>query len=331
MEFIKELIRFILLLLLTPVKIFFYISRSRLVYLDETRLGHFFGDSIPLTQFGKYQFRWLILPIVSPCSEFIVNQLKKKQKIFIINSLPLKTVTGWFRNDKIIVYNLTNSLNYVHDKNLFTYFTNTPKYKFIDLDPYHLISKEEIIKIRNEFLKKYLISSDKILVFNHRSLKHNSPNQNIHKFRDFGRVTADALISVASQNSWLIINLSDIFVAKPNVLNIKTSNNFISDDVIFSLLTATHYIGDSTGTSVIAQLLGINSFLYNIFPKSFEITNGNSKMVPVSYKYNQDSTVTNDFEVNQFNTTNEFLMYRVNLIPQNTSDTLIQFKKWLQS
>jgi hypothetical protein len=328
MEFIKELIRFTLLLLLTPIKIFFYISRSRLVYLDETRLGHFFGDSIPITQFGKYQFRWLILPIVSPCSGFIVSQLKKR-KIFIINSLLLKTVTGWFRNDRIIVYNLTNSLNYVHDRNIFTYFTKTPRYKFIDLDPHYLISKDEIIQIRNQFLKKYSINSDKILVFNHRSLKHNSPNQNIHRFRDFEKDTANALISAASQNSWVIINLSDIFVEKSNVLNLKINSDFISDDIIFSLLTATHYVGDSTGTSVIAQLLRINSFLYNIFPKSFEITNRDSEMVPVSYKYNQYSTVTNDFEVNQFNTTNEFIIHRVDLIPKSTSDTLTQFEKWL--
>jgi hypothetical protein len=307
-----------------------YISKSRLVYLDETRLGHFFGDSIPLIQFGKYQFRWLIFPIVSPCSEFIASQIKKKQKIFIINSLLLKTVTGWFRNDKLIVYNLTNSLNYVHDRNLFKYFSKAPRYKFIDLDPNYLISKDEIIQIRNQFLKKYAINSDKILVFNHRSLIHNSPDQNIHRFRDFKKDTADALISTASQNNLLIINLSDIFLEKSNIYNIKTNKNFVSDDIIFSLLTATHYVGDSTGTSVIAQLLGINSFLYNIFPKSFEVTNRDSVILPVFYKYNQDSTVTNDFKVNQFNTTNEFLIHGVSLIPQSTSDTLIQFNKWLQ-
>lgn len=328
MKFIKELIRFTLLLLLTPVKILFYISKARLVYLDETRLGHFFGDSIPLIQFGKYQFRWLILPIVSPCSEFIVNQLKK-QKIFTVNSLFLKTVTGWFRNNNIIVYNLTNSLNYVHDRNLFTYFTKTPSYKFKDLDPHYLVSKDEIIQIRNHFLKKYSINSDKILVFNHRSLKHNAPNQNIHRFRDFQSDNANALISAASQNNLLIINLSDIFLKKSNVLNIKLNSNFISDDIIFSLFAASHYVGDSTGTSVIAQLLRINSFLYNIFPKSFEITNKDSVVVPVTYKYHPNSTITNDFEVNQFNSTNQFLIHKINLLPQSTFDTLTQFENWL--
>ncbi len=323
---IKEILRLGLFLFLLPLGFIFKIFKIKLVYIDESRLGHFFGDSVALLSF--FYEENLIFPVKAPCSPFITQSIDKLNNIRLIKSAPIKIITGWLRNYPIFVLNLSNALNPVHDIYNFQKIVYMPRFKFSNLDTKVLINETQLKQARISFRKRFGLKPEKIICFNHRSLEHDKDSGLKHSFRNYSNETACILLKELEKSSLQVINLSDIISESPNVFNLKQAI-FNVDDIIFATLICDLYVGDSTGTTVIAQLKKINSFVYNIFPRNFEITNEHSIAWPVNYASTNNTQEINIAQVNLFQTQEHFDFANVQVIVPNKNKVLNSFRNWL--
>jgi hypothetical protein len=327
MQFLKELIRNLLIITMIP---FWGILRAfdcKLIYIDETRIGHYFGDTIALLTFFKKTR--LIFPVMQPCSSFITSQINLSANITVVRSRALKKVTGWLRNYPIFVLNLSNSLNPVHDVHFFKNKIFLPRYKFNDLNLNELINDNKLRYMIGNFKENLGIKEGKIISFNHRSLEHDRDSGEKHTFRNFDSRNAQCLLKELEKSTLQVINLSLLQSNAPNVINLKQADYTI-DHIIFSILVSDFYVGDSTGTTVVAQIHKINSFLYNIFPRNFNCTNTKSLICPVSYHSVDESFPINPEQVDLFQTKAHFDLNKVILKPPNENEVLSSFHSWLK-
>ena len=322
----KEILRLGLFFFLLPLGLIFKIFNLRLVYIDESRIGHFFGDSVALLSF--FYEENLIFPVKAPCSPFITQSIDKANNVRVIKSAPIKIITGWLRNYPIFVLNLSNAFNPVHDFYNFKKIVYKPRFQFSNLDVNVLINETQLKQVRIRFSKRFGLKPAKIICFNQRSLEHDKDSGSKHLFRNFSNETACILLKELEKSSLQVINLSDIVSKSPNVFNLKQATCSV-DDIIFATLICDLYIGDSTGTTVIAQLKKINSFVYNIFPRNFEITNKHSIAWPVNYASANNSQEINIAQVNLFQTQEHFDFANVRVIAPNKNKVLGSFRNWL--
>jgi hypothetical protein len=323
---LKEILRSVLITILLPFGLIFKAFNLRLVYIDESRIGHYFGDSIALLTF--FHDTNLIFPIKKPCSPFLTFCIKETNNICTIKSTPIKLIAGWLRNYPIFVLNLSNALNSVHDVHHFKRIIYRPRFKFSELDINFLIDKLQLQQYLNDFRNKFHLTGEKIICFNHRSLEHDRDSGIRHSFRNFNNQTAHALLAELENSSFQVINLSDIVSKSTNVLNLK-QHEFSVDDMIFATLICDLYVGDSTGTTVVAQILKINSFVYNIFPRNFEITNTNSIVWPVDYESTNNLQAIDIDQVNLFQTQEDFDLANVRVVAPNKDNVIDSFRNWL--
>lgn len=321
----KEILRFCLVIVISPFGLIFKAFKLKLVYIDESRIGHYFGDSIALLTF--FHKTNLIFPLNNPCSPFLTSCIRQANNIWVIRSTPIKIIAGWLRNYPIFVLNLSNALNPVHDIHHFKRITYGPRFQFSDLDINSLIGKRDLDHCIDRFRKKFNLGSDRLLCFNHRSLEHDRDTGTRHAFRNFDSATGARLLKELEKSPIKVINLSDINSSHPKILNLKKTNYSV-DDIIFAVLASDFYMGDSTGTTVMAQILKTNSFIYNIFPRNFEITNKDSIAWPVEYESTNDLREINIDQVNLFQTQADFEFANIKLIAPNSAQVLASFSSW---
>jgi hypothetical protein len=262
--FVKELLRNFVALLLKPIFFIFSLSRIRLVYLDESRIGHFFADSLTLLTNVDIGNKICILPVISPCSNFLIAKYTSKNLIFYKSKL-LKLITAWFRHESYFIINMTYSLNFVFEKNILSReIVFKPKFIASEILYRNLFSINDEINARKFILDKYKINGDNYCFYNQRSLTHDNNNSQRHSFRNLKSFDNHLLIESLLKHDYYIINASDYIFSYPRVINLRACNDFNIDDIILSVLGCKIYLGDSTGTSVMAQILSKPSFFFNI-------------------------------------------------------------------
>jgi hypothetical protein len=315
------------LLILRPFLIFLNLIKIRLVYLDESRIGHLFGDALALLANNNLSDQFIVFPVKAPCSKFLIHKYNKKIKI--VNSKILKLITAWLRNEPLIVINMTNSLNYVFEKDIFSReIVYKPRYLASEIDYRKIFSVRDEAEARNFILEKYKINKNKFCFYNLRSSSHDLNDNKNHQFRNLNSLDSHLLVECILSKNFYIINASDYFYKSEKVTNLREHSDFEIDDVIKAVLGCEFYVGDSTGTSVMAQIAQKPSFFYNIFPTNFELTNDLSEAVSVNVVHEDvklDGNLINTWQISdQFRRNN----VRLEAVPFRNYEP--KFDNWLR-
>ncbi len=315
------------ILIIRPFSICLNLLKIRLVYLDESRIGHLFGDTLALIANHEINSQIIILPVVNPCSIFLVHKYNKKIKI--INSKILKILTAWLRNESLVVLNMTNSLNYVYEKNIISReIIIKPSYKASEINYRKVFSIHDEMNAKKFIIDKYKINNKNFCFFNLRSLTHDNKKNNIHQFRNLNSSESYLLIECLVKRNFYIVNASDYFHKSENVINLREYSDFDVDDIIKSVLGCEFYVGDSTGTSVMAQIAKKPSFLYNIFPTNFELTNDLTEAVYVTV-VNENKIVEID-QINTWQYSDQFEKNNIHLKAVPFKEYEFRFNNWVE-
>ena len=315
------------LLIIRPFLICLNLLKIRLVYLDESRIGHLFGDTLALIANYDISNHFIIFPVEKPCSNFLVHKYNKQLKI--INSKILKILTAWLRNESLVVLNMTNSLNYVYEKNIISReIVIKPIYTASEINYRNIFSISDELEAKKYIIDKYKIQNKNFCFFNLRSLTHDKKKNKNHQFRNLNSSESYLLIECLVKRNFHVVNASDYFHKSENVINLREYSDFDIDDIIKSVLGCEFYIGDSTGTSVMAQIAKKPSFLYNIFPTNFEITNDLTEAVYVTV-VNEDKKVDTE-QINTWQYSYQFEENNIHLkaIPFNEYE--FKFNNWVE-
>ena len=268
-EFIKDGIRFFCKPAIFLLNFYCFRFKIKFIFIDESRFGHLIGDSLILLKRRNNEFQY-ILPYYKPCNYQYINFLN--QLIVCRKSLLLRKLIGFLRHENFVI-NVTYYINYVYDYYNFKKISFKPKYTINEVS-FGSINIFESYK--EYFVKKYC---NNFICVTYRNGLANPDTEYLHSFRNSNRDTFVQILKYLEKKDLKIINISDDFIDDVNVINMKFISNYEEFDSILAICFSDIFIGDSSGPSVIAQILRIKSIIFNAFPPSIDVTNSDSQII----------------------------------------------------
>jgi len=256
---LKHYLLEIIVMIWSFLKILGIVDNRRLLYLDQSRFGHLVGDTLVfMVTHVKNDF---ILPVWKPASKYFVKCIEKK--ITVSHSKFLVYMAGILRNTKH-VYDCSNILNSYIDEVYPVSILKKNKFNLNELNTSKIKTIVEEIILDENVLEKYNLKNDKFICFNLRTGYMTEYTEDMHGFRSSDPEDVAELLSYLKTMNIKIINLSNIKLN--GLINITYEACYLPSDLFTLIAKSIIYIGDSSGPLIYAQLIGKETFGYNIYP-----------------------------------------------------------------
>ena len=292
MLFVKDLARLTLLfpamLAILPLRLL----HVRLVYVDSTRLGHFFCDLHLYAQtLEKTSKEVYLVPLGDNSIQSIDDYLPEYFRT--IRSPILAKFTGWFRHFSFLVVNVTNSHTHVNDVWLFR--KKHLKNRYCDLTKHF---SPECFLQPFQGSNKFFIQGDYI-AFHWRSGWDNDEEQS---FRNTDYSVAKQICSSFLDLGYNVVNLGAEPITLQGVQNPRLNKDFDEADILRVIYNSVTFVGDSSGPTMVALLYQKPSLLFDIFPP--EIFPLNNKSLVHYANIRRAEEMEHSVNLNEF--TNDF-------------------------
>ena len=206
-------------------------------------------------------------------------KLLKYKNFYFFNSYFLKIFFIFYRHFFFVI-DSSRFLNPVFDFNKFSFKKTFIKSKYsLSQNLYKYVIK----KINKNFLHDNDINFNfNYIIFHARFVKNDLKNSHRNTSRNY----VNKIIKIIKENyKGMIVNIGHVPVDDKQFININ--HKLLNNEYLNLFKNAQCYIGDASGPTVIAQFIGTNSFLYNIFPFDFKTSNKKSIILYKTLKQNE--------------------------------------------
>lgn len=244
------------------------------------------------------------------------------KNFYYFKSIFFKNIFIFFRHFNFVI-NGSQFINPTYDYKLFSLqrFFIKP---FFKLDDSLYRSVIDNLKFRNIDFNKFKKNYPYIILH----IRH-VDNDRLNSSRNTNLEDGDEIIKIIKENyKGKVINIGHVHVDDKQFINIK--HELLNFEYLNLFKHAQCYIGDASGPTVIAQFIGIKSFLYNIFPFNFKTSNKKSIILYkalnqnlLNLDYNFINLLHYDYQLKKFKVS--FKDVKINQIKKN----LIPFLKEL--
>jgi hypothetical protein len=256
MLILKDLVR---LVLFTPAMLFVLALKAfkiRLVYVDTTRLGHFFCDLNLFSQtYGDDKEFVLWVPLNKHSIHNIDDFLPDRCKT--ISSSSLSKFVGWFRHFPSMVINVTNSHTHVHDVWFFQ----------------DILLKNRFRKLTASFSSEVMFSEFKNFSINQTQgdyiafhWRSGWDGDKAQSFRDTDYAVAEKFCRCLVERGHRVLNIGTKPINLMGVENPRLNEDFDETEILKIILNASIFVGDSAGPTMVAILANKKSLIFDIFP-----------------------------------------------------------------
>ena len=256
MESVKNLARLVFFFPAVAFVLTLRILGIRLIFLDTTRIGHFFCDLHLFAQGQKTSEKIVFwVPLNKSSIRGIEAFLPTCCRT--IYSPSLAKFVGWFRHFSILVINVTNSHTHISDDWFFR--RKHLKNRFCELTR-SFVSEDMLADLKN--LEQTQVQSEYV-VFHSRSGWDNDEAQS---FRNTEPVVSEKFCSYLVERGYRVVNIGAKPIKLPGVENPRLEENFHVSYILDIILKSSIFVGDSSGPTMIAILANKPSLIFDIFP-----------------------------------------------------------------
>ena len=256
MELIKNLLRLIFFFPAVVLALTLRALGIKLIFLDTTRIGHFFCDLHLFVQGHKESEKFVFcIPLnkasISGIDDFLPTCCRTIYSPF------LAKFVGWFRHFSLLVVNVTNSHTHISDDWFFRRVNLKNRFRELTRSfssDYMFEAFKNVDKAQNQ---------GEYVAFHSRS---GWDDDDAQSFRNTDRVVSEKFCSYLVENGYRVINIGAEPIDLLGVENPRTSEHFHEPLILEIILRSSIFVGDSSGPTMVAILANKPSLIFDIFP-----------------------------------------------------------------